>query len=60
MPLLSIAAALASAKLPPLLAKLNVSGVRGASYETLDSTFGVICTDYSGVTSGATLAPIGR
>jgi 3-oxoacyl-[acyl-carrier-protein] synthase II len=59
-PLLGIAAALVSGKLPRLLGPLAASGVEPACCEKLDSAFGVLCTDYSGVVSGATLSPTER
>ncbi len=59
-PLLGIAAALASGTLPKLLATLDAPGIQAACCEKLDSAFGVLCTDYSGVVSGATLSPTKR
>jgi 3-oxoacyl-(acyl-carrier-protein) synthase len=60
MPLLGIAAALASGRIPTLLGSLDAADVRPACREKMNSVFGVLCTDYSGVVSGATLSPIER
>ena len=62
-PLVAIAAALAARKLPAVLEPAssdtkNVRLVRGD--EPINSPFGVLCTDYSGVASGAAIAPMDR
>jgi len=62
-PLLSIAAALASRRLPRMLTPHRESSERvtfGRDCPPIGSPFGVLCTDYSGVVSGATIAPLER
>ncbi len=60
MPLVAIAAALSTDRLPRLLGKIDSPLLSASAGEPLDSTFAALCTDYTGVVSGVTLSPITR
>jgi 3-oxoacyl-[acyl-carrier-protein] synthase II len=62
-PLLAIAAALGSRKLPRVLSPASAESggaVLARECQPIGSPFGVLCTDYSGVVSGAAVAPMDR